>query len=348
MAKAAGPRCNLACRYCYYLPVGKLYGGQRDMTEETLELFTRQYIEAQTTAEVLFTWHGGEPLLRPLTFYRKALELQKRYAEGRHIDNCLQTNGTLITDEVAAFLAENNFLVGVSIDGPQNIHDANRGRSFERVMRGIASLEKHGVMWNAMATINSANASQPLAFYHFFKSIGARYIQFEPVVHEQGAITAGEWGAFLIALFDEWVRGDIGEVFIQHFEAAIACFAGVAPGICSLAPTCGHVAAMEHNGDLYSCDHFVDHKHRLGNIHDSTITAMMYSKRQAAFGRQKSESLTRQCRECEFLFTCHGECPKNRTATDRYGNTRHNALCEGYYAFFSHAKPYIEALLSQK
>lgn len=346
MAKAAGPRCNLACRYCYYLPVGKLYGSDIDMTEETLELFIRQYIEAQTTAEVLFTWHGGEPLLRPLSFYRKALELQRRYATGRHIDNCLQTNGTLITDEVAAFLAANNFLVGVSIDGPQHVHDANRCHSFERVMRGIALLEKHGVMWNAMATVNSANVADPITFYSFFKSIGARYIQFEPVVHERGAITAAEWGAFLIRLFDEWVSGDIGEVFIQHFEATIACFAGVAPGICSLAPTCGHVAAMEHNGDLYSCDHFVDPAHRLGNIHESTITAMMYSDRQSAFGQQKSESLTLQCRECEFLFTCHGECPKNRTATDCYGNSGHNALCEGYYAFFSHAKPYIEALLS--
>ena len=323
------------------------------MTDEVLEMFVRQYIEAQTTSDVLFTWHGGEPLLRPLTFYEKALRLQREYAHGRRIDNCLQTNGTLLTDEWGQFLAANGFLVGISIDGPQHVHDANRGRTFDRVMRGIDILNRYGVMWNAMATVNSANVNDPVGFYNFFKAIGARYIQFEPIVPLPALSVAGQgisgasWGQFLVGLFDEWVKADVGKVFVQLFDATLSCWVGVPPGMCSLAPSCGHAAVMEHNGDLYSCDHFVYPEYFLGNIRQRTITAMMYSEEQLAFGQRKCDALTRQCRECEFLFTCHGECPKNRFVRDKYGNEGHNYLCEGYHRFFTHVSPYMDDFASQ-
>lgn len=357
--KPAGSRCNLACRYCYYLEKGRLYPKeeQQVLSDELLETFIRQYLEAQTMPQVLFTWHGGEPLLRPLSFYRKALALQQKYARGRQIDNCLQTNGTLLTDEWCEFLRENHFLVGISIDGPQTFHDAYRCHSFEKVMRGIRLLQKHGVEWNAMATVNHLNADHPAEFYRFFKAIGCQYIQFTPVVeriverpdgltlasaHQQEAsltdysVTPEQWGRFLCGVYDEWVKADIGQVFVQLFDATLANWAGEPPGICSLSPTCGRAAAMEANGDVYSCDHFVFPEYRLGNIRQQSLTAMLYGERQQRFGRDKSATLPRQCRECSFLFACHGECPKNRFAKDRYGEPALNYLCEGYKQFFAH------------
>lgn len=359
MLKPAGSRCNLACRYCYYLEKGRLYPKeeQQVLSDELLETFIRQYLEAQTMPQVLFTWHGGEPLLRPLSFYRKALALQQKYARGRQIDNCLQTNGTLLTDEWCEFLRENHFLVGISIDGPQTFHDGYRCHSFEKVMRGIRLLQKHHVEWNAMATVNHLNADHPAEFYHFFKAIGCQYIQFTPVVeriverpdgltlasaHQQEAsltdysVTPEQWGRFLCGVYDEWVKDDIGRVFVQLFDATLANWAGEPPGICSLSPTCGRAAAMEANGDVYSCDHFVFPEYRLGNIRQQSLTAMLYGERQQQFGRDKSATLPRQCRECSFLFACHGECPKNRFAKDRYGEPGLNYLCEGYKQFFAH------------
>lgn len=372
MLKPAGSDCNLSCRYCYYLEKRRLYDETAVfcMSDELLELFTRQYIEAQTAGEVLFTWHGGEPLLRPLSFYRRALALQQRYAAGRHIDNCLQTNGTLITDEWCRFFRDNGFLIGVSIDGPQRFHDAMRCGSFHDVMRGIELLDRYGVEWNAMAVVNSINADYPIEFYRFFRDIGCRYIQFTPVVEriadagsyalrlmpgmtESGRLTktsvsSEQWGLFLCGIFDEWVRNDVGETFVQIFDATLANWAGVPPGICSLAPVCGHSAAMEFNGDLYSCDHFVFPGYRLGNIRTSTITEMMYSERQTAFGNAKRSMLPQQCRECRWLFACHGECPKNRFIHDRYGNPGLNCLCAGYRRYFAHVAPamdYMKTLL---
>ncbi len=359
MLKPAGSRCNLACRYCYYLEKGRLYPKeeQQVLSDELLETFIRQYLEAQTMPQVLFTWHGGEPLLRPLSFYRKALALQQKYARGRQIDNCLQTNGTLLTDEWCEFLRENHFLVGISIDGPQTFHDAYRCHSFEKVMRGIRLLQKHGVEWNAMATVNHLNADHPAEFYRFFKAIGCQYIQFTPVVeriverpdgltlasaHQQEAsltdysVTPKQWGRFLCGVYDEWVKADIGQVFVQLFDATLANWAGEPPSICAMSPTCGRAAAMEANGDVYSCDHFVFPEYRLGNIRQQSLTAMLYGERQQRFGRDKSATLPRQCRECSFLFACHGECPKNRFAKDRYGEPGLNYLCEGYKQFFAH------------
>ncbi len=364
MLKPAGSLCNLACKYCYYLEKQKLYPLDKSkvISDALLEEFIKQYIEAQTMPQVLFTWHGGETLMRPISFYKHALELQKRYAYGRQIDNCIQTNGTMLTDEWCEFFKENNFLVGVSIDGPQEFHDEYRrtrsGKpSWHEVMKGIRLLQKHGVEWNALAVVNDFNADYPKEFYHFFKDLGCRYIQFTPVVErtvkradgltlapgmQEGgevtdfSVTPEQWGNFLCTLYDEWVKQDVGEIFIQLFDATLANWAGVPPGVCSMSGECGHAAVMEFNGDVYSCDHFVYPEYRLGNIHQQTLTGLMYSDRQRNFGKLKTGTLTRQCRECRFLFACHGECPKNRFVRDVYGNPGHNYLCAGYRKFFEH------------
>ncbi len=364
MLKPAGSLCNLACKYCYYLEKQKLYPLDKSkvISDALLEEFIKQYIEAQTMPQVLFTWHGGETLMRPISFYKHALELQKRYAYGRQIDNCIQTNGTMLTDEWCEFFKENNFLVGVSIDGPQEFHDEYRrtrsGKtSWHEVMKGIRLLQKHGVEWNALAVINDFNADYPKEFYHFFKDLGCRYIQFTPVVErtvkradgltlapgmQEGgevtdfSVTPKQWGNFLCTLYDEWVKQDVGEIFIQLFDATLANWAGVPPGVCSMSGECGHAAVMEFNGDVYSCDHFVYPEYRLGNIRQQTLTGLMYSDRQRNFGKLKTGTLTRQCRECRFLFACHGECPKNRFVRDVYGNPGHNYLCAGYRKFFEH------------
>lgn len=286
MLKPAGAHCNLACKYCYYLEKNKLYPTvQRHlMSDEMLEQFTREYIEAQTMNQVLFTWHGGEPLLRSIDFYRKAISLQKKYAGGRHIDNVIQTNGTLLTDEWCEFFAQNHWLVGISIDGPQPDHDHYRltaaGKpSWKKVMQGIKLLKKHGVEWNAMAVVNAYNANHPLEFYRFFKENGCQFLQFTPIVerltrHEDGRTLASladkdeislseasvapeQWGYFLCAIFDEWVRKDVGKIFVEIFDCTLANWMGISPGICAYSKECGHAGVMEHNGDVYSCDHFV-------------------------------------------------------------------------------------------
>ena len=375
MLKPAGALCNLRCKYCYYLEKNELYKrqGNHVITDELLEKFVKEYIEAQTTPNILFTWHGGETLMRPISFYRRALELQRIYSHGRQIDNCIQTNGTLLNDEWCEFFKQNNFLVGVSIDGPQEFHDEYRktgtGRpTFRDVMKGINLLNKHGVEWNALAVVNDFNADYPLDFYHFFKEIGCRYIQFTPIVErittrpdnlrlapgmqEEGmladfSITAGQWGNFLCTIFDEWVHHDVGEYYIQLFDATLANWVGQAPGICTMAEECGHAGVMEFNGDVYSCDHFVFPEYKLGNMHDQTIFEMMNGQRQREFSRMKKQMLPQQCRECRFLFACHGECPKNRFVRDKYGNPGLNYLCQGYYRFFKHVAPYMDFMKNE-
>ena len=384
MPKPVGSLCNLACAYCYYLEKSLLYeteDAQRRflMSDETLETFIRQYIEAQTQPQVLFTWHGGEPLMRPLSFYRKVLQLQRRYAGGRLIDNCLQTNGTLLTDEWCSFFREHNWLIGISIDGPQELHDKYRRArggqpSFHKVMRGIRLLQKHGVEWNVMGVVNSFNADCPLDVYHFYKSIGARYIQFTPIVerllpHPDGrhlasvadtspaplasfSVSPRQYADFVCRLFDEWVRQDVGEVYVQLFDAALARWMGLAPGICAMAETCGHAAVIEHNGDVYSCDHFVFPEYLLGNIHHDSLTAMMYSARQQAFGEAKHNAVPPECRACEWNFVCNGGCPKDRFLTTDDGNSHLNYLCDAYRKIFSHMAPYMkfmrEELLNER
>ena len=371
MLKPAGAHCNLACKYCYYLEKNKLYPtAQRHlMSDEMLEQFTREYIEAQTMNQVLFTWHGGEPLLRSIDFYRKALSLQQKYAGGRRIDNVIQTNGTLLTDEWCEFFAQNHWLVGISIDGPQPDHDHYRltaaGKpSWKKVMQGIKLLKKHGVEWNAMAVVNAYNANHPLEFYRFFKENGCQFLQFTPIVerltrHEDGRTLASladkdeislseasvapeQWGYFLCAIFDEWVRKDVGKIFVEIFDCTLANWMGISPGICAYSKECGHAGVMEHNGDVYSCDHFVFPEYKLGNIRDHSLIDMLYGEQQQEFSRLKHSSLPRQCKECDMEFACHGECPKNRFMKDKYGDSGLNYLCPGYYHYYQHVAPYMD------
>ena len=371
MLKPAGAHCNLACKYCYYLEKNKLYPtAQRHlMSDEMLEQFTREYIEAQTMNQVLFTWHGGEPLLRSIDFYRKALSLQQKYAGGRRIDNVIQTNGTLLTDEWCEFFAQNHWLVGISIDGPQPDHDHYRltaaGKpSWQKVMQGIKLLKKHGVEWNAMAVVNAYNVNHPLEFYRFFKENGCQFLQFTPIVerqtrHEDGRTLASladkdeislseasvapeQWGYFLCAIFDEWVRKDVGKIFVEIFDCTLANWMGVSPGICAYSKECGHAGVMEHNGDVYSCDHFVFPEYKLGNIRDHSLIDMLYGEQQQEFSRLKHSSLPRQCKECDMEFACHGECPKNRFMKDKYGDSGLNYLCPGYYHYYQHVAPYMD------
>lgn len=381
MLKPASAHCNLACKYCYYLEKNKLYPtAQRHlMSDEMLEQFTREYIEAQTMSQVLFTWHGGEPLLRSIDFYRKALSLQQKYAGGRRIDNVIQTNGTLLTDEWCEFFAQNHWLVGISIDGPQPDHDhyrltAAEKPSWKKVMQGIKLLKKHGVEWNAMAVVNAYNVNHPLEFYRFFKENGCQFLQFTPIVerltrHEDGRTLASladkdeislseasvapeQWGYFLCAIFDEWVRKDVGKIFVEIFDCTLANWMGVSPGICAYSKECGHAGVMEHNGDVYSCDHFVFPEYKLGNIRDHSLIDMLYGEQQQEFSRLKHSSLPRQCKECDMEFACHGECPKNRFMKDKYGDSGLNYLCPGYYHYYQHVAPYMDymkqELMSQR
>lgn len=379
MTKAAGSMCNLACKYCYYLEKNNLYREQQPdrrfiMTDDTLERFISMYIQSQTTPQVLFCWHGGESLMRPLSFYKRVVELQKKYAAGRIIDNTIQTNGTLLDDEWCRFFRDNNWLVGVSVDGPQEFHDEYRRNkmgapSFRKVMQGINLLKQHGVEWNALAVVNDFNADYPLDFYRFFKEIECRYIQFTPIVERilprkdgrylaspmdaqdiplaDFSVLPAQWGDFLCAIFDEWVRNDVGEYFVQIFDATLANWVGEQPGVCSMARTCGHAGVMEYNGDVYSCDHFVFPEYKLGNIRTHTLVEMMFSERQQRFGADKRDRLPGQCRQCRYLFACNGECPKNRFATTADGEPGLNYLCEGYRKYFDHVAPYMDFMANE-
>lgn len=371
MTKPVGAICNLACKYCYYLEKTNLYKENTSkfvMSDSLLEKFIEEYINSQTMPQVLFTWHGGETLMRPLSFYQKVVELQKKYANGRTIDNCIQTNGTLLNDEWCEFFRNNHWLVGISIDGPQEFHDEYRKNkqgkpSFMKVMQGIHLLNKHQVEWNAMAVVNDYNADYPLEFYHFFKELGCHYIQFTPIVerihpHADGrhlahvlqkeekladfSVSPEQWGNFLCTIFDEWVKNDVGEYFIQIFDATLANWMGAQPGVCTMAPTCGHAGVMEFNGDVYSCDHFVFPEFKLGNIYEKSLIEMMYSEKQIQFGQQKRDYLPNKCKECNYLFACNGECPKNRFLTTEDGEPGLNYLCKGYYQFFDHVAPYMD------
>lgn len=374
MTKPAGAHCNLACDYCYYLEKQKLYqnGNKHVMSDQLTEVFIREYIQSQFGNEVNFTWHGGEPMIRPLSYYKKVVRWQRRYAEGKAILNCLQTNGTLLTPEWCRFLHDEGWLVGISIDGPQDMHDAyrmkrNGGPTWEKVMQGIEMLDRYEVEWNAMAVVNDITAARPLDFYRFFRDeIECRYLQFTPVVerirrHEDGrhlahvmdgdeyavapfSVTPEAWGSFLCTMFDEWYNNDVGEMFVQTFEATLANWAGMTPGVCSLSDWCGHAAVMEHNGDIYCCDHFVFPEYYLGNIRNRGILDMLNSERQMAFADMKTKGLPTQCRQCRWQFACHGECPRNRFARTKDGEPGLNYLCEGYRRYFEHVAPFMEEL----
>jgi uncharacterized protein len=361
MVKPRGPICNLDCAYCYYLSKKALYpDSDFRMSEDMLETFTRQYIEAQQAREVTFGWQGGEPLLMGLDFFRRAVELQETYRKpGMRVVNALQTNGTLLDDAWCRFFKEHGFLVGLSLDGPRELHDAyrvdKRGQpTFERVMEGLALLKKHQVAFNILTCVHAANADHALSVYRFQRDeVGTSFIQFIPIVERkrgretrtgfregkkvtERSVTGHQYGQFLIQVFDEWVIRDVGQVFVQIFDVALAACLGRPPGLCLFDQTCGRAMALEHNGDLYACDHFVEPRYKLGNIQETPLAQLAGSRRQRRFGLAKREPLPKCCRECEVRFVCNGGCPKNRLLPAEEGEPDLNYLCEGYKAFFMH------------
>lgn len=376
MAKPAGSACNLNCSYCYYLEKKELYSQTKSfiMNDNTLEEYVEGYINAAVEPEVLFTWHGGETLLRGLPFFKKALALQKKYSHGKRISNSLQTNGTLLTDEWCAFFKDNDFLIGISIDGPEHCHDIYRKSTsgkgtFQKVMRGIELLKKHNVEFNTLSVINNYNVEYPLEVYRFLRDMGSGYIQFTPIVEritrddaaalhllspdDKSNYILAPWnvdpvkfGKFYIEIFDEWVKRDVGTCFVQLFDSTLANTVGVPPSSCVYAEECGHAAVMEFNGDVYSCDHYVFPEYKLGNIHRNTIVEMMFSEKQRQFGLNKSR-LPQKCLNCDVEYLCHGECPKNRIVKTGQGEPHLNYLCDGYKMIFKHMKPYMDFMAEE-
>jgi uncharacterized protein len=374
MAKPSGAICNLDCTYCYFLSKDQLYPGDRfRMSDDVLRQYVRQTIEAHRTPEVDIAFQGGEPTLMGVDFFRRAVQFAREAAGRRAVRFSIQTNGTLLDEEWARFLHDEGFLVGLSVDGPPELHDAyrvdKRGRpTYERVRRGWQLLQDHEVDTNVLCTVNAANADEPLTVYrHFRDDLGARFIQLIPIVERatpetldvanegwgarrkdrplytqhgdqvtQRSVTAGQWGAFLIAVFDEWVRRDVGSVFVPTFDAALAAWLGIQPSMCIFRTTCGDALALEHNGDVYSCDHFVEPDHLLGNIGQTHLVELVASPQQRGFGRAKADTLPRYCRECNVRFACNGECPRNRFILTPDGEPGLNYLCAGYKAFFHH------------
>jgi uncharacterized protein len=361
MAKPTGSACNLNCAYCFFLKKEGLYpGSDFRMPDEVHEGYIRQLLEAHQTPEVTVAWQGGEPTLMGLDFFRRSMELQKKYQKpGTRIENTFQTNGILLNDEWCQFFHDNNFLIGLSMDGPKDLHDFYRkdkgGRgTFDRVVRAARLLQKRKVEFNILCTVNSKNADHPLDVYRFFRDdLGTHYIQFIPIVeriNEKGetgfqegnkvtdrSVRPDQWGRFLIEIFDEWVKKDVGETFVLNFDGALAGWLGMAGTVCIFGPTCGLGMALEHNGDLYSCDHFVEPDYYLGNILKTSLIELVASEKQGKFGKNKRDTLPKYCRECEVLSICNGECSKNRFIETPDEEPGLNYLCEGYKAFFKHA-----------
>lgn len=354
MAKPTGAICNLDCSYCFFLSKEELYPGSGfRMPEDVHEAYVRQLLAAHRGApEVVVAFQGGEPTLMGVDFLRRTLELERRFAApGQVVLNTLQTNATLIDDEWAGFLAEHEFLVGVSVDGPRHLHDTYRvdkgGKpTFDRVMAGLAALRRHDVAWNALTTVNAANGGSGLEVYRFLRDdLGASHVQLIPIVErlEDGtasarSVGAEQYGQFLVEVFEEWARRDVGDVFVSDFDTALAHWLGMhQAGSCVHAETCGDAVALEHNGDLYSCDHFVDPEHHLGNITQGrTLLQLVESPRQRAFGAAKRDSLSAYCRRCDVRFACHGGCPKDRFGVSPEGEAGVHHLCAGYQRFFRH------------
>ncbi len=372
MTKPIGPICNLDCKYCFYLEKEHLYPQSHAwaISGHVLESYISQYIEAQPAQIVSFAWQGGEPTLLGVSFFRRVVELQAKYANGKTIQNALQTNATLLNDEWAEFLQEQRFLIGVSIDGPPELHDFYRvdkrgAPTFDKVLRGIAKLKEYRVEFNTLTVVNRKNSAYPLEVYRFLKEIGSRFMQFIPIVERktsepqsdglvliqpsvEGSAEVTEWsveprayGEFLARIFDEWVQRDVGSVFVQHFDVALENWLGLDASLCVFRPTCGAAMAMEHTGDLYSCDHFVYPENKLGNITEERLEKLASSPQQFTFGQEKLKSLPRMCRECKVRFACHGECPKHRFLTTPDGERGLNYLCSGYKHFFEHIDPYM-------
>lgn len=359
IAKPTGPQCNLRCDYCFYLEKEALFpkGSSRRMRDDTLEAFIRQYIEAQPADRVCFAWQGGEPTLLGVDFFRKVVSLQQRFSEGKTIENALQTNATLLDDEWGAFLKEHDFLVGVSVDGPQPLHDRNRtdarGRgSWAAAMRGLQALQRHDVRFNTLTCVSAGNCERPLEVYRFLKRIGSRHLQFIPVVERAPSGSAatpwsvpGEaWGRFLIAIFDHWVRHDVGEVHVQAFDDALAKWIGLPGGLCVHAEICGDMLAIEHDGSVYACDHYVYPEYRIGNVLERPLSQLASTSELERFGFEKRDRLPSRCLQCPVRFACNGGCPKDRFVAAADGEAGNNHLCAGYLAFFRHIDPYLNVM----
>lgn len=379
IAKPSGSLCNLNCTYCYYLEKHNLYPQQNSewhMSDDVLENFIRQYIQAQSRQVVSFIWQGGEPTLLGIDFFRRVLQLQERYRRDKHIENAFQTNGILLDDEWAEFLASNKFLVGISIDGPEEFHDAYRvdkaGQStFARVLRGLDLLKRHGVDFNTLTVVNRHNSYAPTTVYNFLKDIGSKYIQFLPVAEMQAheptsdglrllkpyaretgsisewSVEPEQYGHFLTTIFDEWVRKDVGKTFVQLFDVALESWVGVPQSLCVFGKECGTELVTERNGDVYSCDHFVFPDNRLGNLLDTPLVILANSSEQKRFGARKSNRLPEFCERCDVRFACNGECPKHRFVRTPSGEGGLNYLCPSYKIFFHHVAPYMQYMASQ-
>lgn len=373
MTKPIGPLCNLDCKYCFYLEKEKLFPSNENfrMSDELLERYVRDYIEHQDVPEISFAWQGGEPTLMGVNFFRKVVALQAKYANGKRIANALQTNGTLLDDEWGEFLRKYDFLVGLSVDGPRELHDTYRvdkrqQPTFDKVMRGLGILKKHGVEFNTLTVVNRRNSQHPLPVYEFLKQIGSGFIQFIPLVERKAdqhfnphglelavppqiegvdpedcpvtswSVRPEDYGRFLVAIFDQWVRRDVGKVFVQLFDVALGNWMGMGGGLCVFSEKCGTALALEHNGDLYSCDHYVYPEFKLGNLLNQSLGEMVGSDFQRNFGEAKSSTLPKYCRECSVRFACHGECPKHRFIRTPDGEEGLNYLCAAYKKFFTH------------
>ncbi len=378
MAKPTGPICNLACKYCFYLEKENLYPDQSRwaMREDVLESFVRQYIEAQSVPVITFAWQGGEPTLLGVDFFRKVVEFQKKYSDGKSVENAFQTNGVLLDDRWCEFLAENKFLIGLSVDGPREIHDhyrVNKGGepTFDHVVRGMDFLKKHKVDFNTLTVVQRHNSCHPIEVYRFLRECGSGFIQFIPIVERvaqspgpdglvlispenDNQASVSEWsveplqyGKFLCAILDEWVRNDVGQTFVQSFDIALQAWYGMSPGLCVFSETCGTGMALEHNGDLYSCDHYVYPENRLGNILENPLETLVNSPQQQKFGVDKRDLLPQVCRQCEFRFACNGECPKHRFVRTPDGEAGLNYLCPGYKLYFAHIAPYMKFMVDE-
>ncbi|WP_126148324.1 anaerobic sulfatase maturase [Synechococcus elongatus] len=357
MAKPTGPICNLDCEYCFYLDKEQDYPQDHSfqIAEAKLERYIQNYIAAQSGEVINFAWQGGEPTLLGVKFFEKVVALQKRYAKGKVISNSIQTNGTLLNDRWGKFLKEHHFLVGLSLDGPRELHDRYRvdkkqKPSFDRVMQGLVILKKYQVDFNILCVVHRHNAQHPQLIYSFFKEIGARFIQFIPLVDRvddqvaEWSVDPKAYGDFLIQIFNQWVRTDIGQVFIQIFDVALGNWMGLGSSLCLFAETCGQAIALEHDGKVYSCDHYVTPQHQIGDIEQQSFLEMLTSDQQIQFGQAKQTSLPNYCRNCEVKFACQGECPRNRFAATPEGEPGLNYLCEGYRAFFNYIDPYMQIM----
>jgi uncharacterized protein len=373
MAKPTGPLCNLDCTYCFYLEKEKLYPGTKDwqMSPPVLDAYIREYIESQPQDVVTFAWQGGEPTLLGIPWFENVVALQEKYSQGKRIENVLQTNGVTLNTDWAQFFADHNFLIGTSIDGPRELHDVYRidkGQqpTFDLVIRGIEYLQKSQVRFNTLTVVNRKNSCHPLAVYQFLKQIGSGFMQFIPVVERRAtpatpnglvllgpshiadaqvtdwSVDANMYGDFLCTIFDEWVRNDVGKYFVQLFDVTLELWLGMPPSLCVFSETCGDALVLEHQGDVYSCDHYVYPENKLGNILDDPLASLAGVEKQRSFGSAKRDSLPAFCRTCDVRFACHGECPKHRFMTTPDGEPGLNYLCTAYKKFFHHVAPYME------